>query len=243
MRKFGLIGKKLTHSFSPSYFNKKFALEAINASYQTYELDNITLFPNLLQQEHQLVGLNVTIPYKQDIIPYLDDLDSAAKCIGAVNCIKIKNGATTGYNTDWIGFSESLQPILQGNIKYKALLFGDGGAAQAIKYALAQLQIPYLTVTRNNQGLNYNDVDQKLADDYLLWINTTPVGMFPNINEKLPIPLVKLSSNHILYDLIYNPSCTTFMQIDDQNKPIRKNGLEMLHLQAEAGWKIWNSGL
>lgn len=243
MTTYGLIGKSLSHSFSPQYFADKFAQLDIDAQYLKFELDDLAVFPYLLKQNNQLAGLNVTIPYKQAIIPFLDELDDAAKHIGAVNCITIKNGITTGYNTDWIGFQKSLWPLLKTNTEYQALIFGNGGAAQAIQYALRRLNIPFQSVVRNphdGSSITYDHLTAEICAQHLLWINTTPVGTYPNIEELLPLPMQQIGAHHILYDLIYNPDTTSFMKMGIAQNATVKNGLEMLHLQAEEGWKLWN---
>lgn len=242
MRNFGLIGKTLTHSFSQKYFEQKFKIEGIKATYTNYELASIQEFPKLL--DGNINGLNVTIPYKTSILPYLDTLDENAKAIGAVNCVQIKNGKTTGYNTDWIGFMNSLKPLFDVDKTYKAVVLGNGGAAKAVLYALAQMDIETIIVSRTKQetSVTYEELTTDIGLEYLLWINTTPVGMFPEVNEKLPIPkCIQLSADHICYDLIYNPELTSFLKWGKSMGALTKNGQEMLELQAEEGWKIWNS--
>jgi shikimate dehydrogenase len=240
--KYGLIGKSLQHSFSPAYFNDKFFRLGIYAQYTAYELNSIDAFPNLLQQHKQLVGLNVTIPYKEAIIPYLTYIDTAAQEINAVNCLKIKNKKIIGYNTDWLGFKISLQNLLQEH-KYtikQAIVLGNGGAAKAVFYALKQLDIPYLIISRNNDAhLHYNQLSTDIIQHSKLIINTTPVGMYPNIDDAFPIDSRLITSQHILYDLIYNPTITSFMKMGIGQGATVKNGLEMLHIQAEESWKIW----
>lgn len=240
---YGIIGKSLSHSFSPQYFNKKFEVQHIDAEYVKFEIEEITDFPKIVKDNPNLKGLNVTIPYKTAIMPYLDELDERAKAIGAVNCIKVADGKLYGYNTDVVGFKNSLEPLLDAQHK-KAIILGDGGAAQAVKFALHELHIPYLSVVRNNSNVNnsitYEILKLKNLADYQIIINTTPLGMHPNINDKPDINYEQLNNNHILYDLIYNPLQTGFLLIGENKGCKIKNGLEMLHLQAEAGWHIWN---
>ncbi|MEJ8757917.1 shikimate dehydrogenase [Pontibacter sp. H259] len=245
MRKFGLIGKKLGHSFSKRYFTEKFAKESItDAAYELYELASIAELPQLLKSEPELVGLNVTVPYKEAVIPYLDELDKAASGIGAVNTIKIINGKTKGYNTDYIGFRDSLErfyPVQQGN---NALVLGTGGAAKAVCVALLNLGINYTILSRSTKSdqLTYDALTPELLQKYKLIINTTPLGMYPAVETLPDLPYNALTPQHYLYDLVYNPEQTLFLQKGKAAGAQTINGLEMLIGQAEAAWKIWQNG-
>lgn len=245
MRKFGLIGYPLSHSFSKKFFAEKFKEEHItNCAYELYPIENIDPVATLLSDE-EFCGINVTIPYKVQVLPFLDEMDEAAAEIGAVNCISIlrKDGVrlVKGYNTDAYGFEESLKPLLEVHHR-KALVFGDGGAAKAIKYVLNKLDISFLVVTRkpSENSILYDAVDEELLLEYTILINTTPLGMSPNADTYPELPYHALSDKHIGYDLVYNPEETLFLkQIKGKGGKI-KNGLEMLHLQAIRSWEIWN---
>lgn len=245
MKKYGLIGYPLSHSFSKKYFTEKFVKEQIpDCEYDLYPIDNILLFPGLISEEMR--GINVTIPYKVSVLTYLNELDDAAAEIGAVNCIDIrKEGDKTvlrGYNTDAYGFGESLKPFLKPH-HTKALIFGDGGATKAIKYVLNQLGITFQTVVRRPfpGGILYEEVNQQMITDHTLLINTTPLGMSPNIDGCPEIPYEFITERHLAYDLVYNPEVTKFLALAQKNGAAIKNGLEMLHLQAERSWHIWNT--
>lgn len=239
---YGLIGFPLTHSFSPGYFKNKFAAEDTDAIYTAYPLSSAALFLPWLKEHPQLLGLNVTIPYKEAIIPFLDEMDMAANTIGAVNCITIRNGKTKGYNTDIIGFEQSLTPLLHPHHN-KALILGTGGASKAVAYVLEKLGITYMKVSRTEkQGtLPYDALAGETIEQYKLIINTTPAGMYPDIDACPAIPYEGLTRQHLLYDLIYNPAETKFLFLGKGKGASIKNGLEMLQLQADASWKIWNS--
>ncbi|MEE1946694.1 shikimate dehydrogenase [Pedobacter sp. KR3-3] len=247
MKLFGLIGFPLSHSFSKKYFTEKFEKEGIaNCRYELFPIRQASEFGELLSTHATLCGINVTIPHKVEILPFLNEIDEAAVAIGAVNCIKIErkegNSSIKGYNTDAYGFAESLKPLLDERHQ-KALIFGDGGAAKAVKYTLAQLQIPYLTVVRNPapNAILYSQVDEKLLNEHQLLINTTPLGMSPNYDSFPPIPYQFLGPQHLAYDLVYNPEETEFLKkVKAQGGKI-KNGMEMLYLQAERSWYIWNT--
>ncbi|WP_266203955.1 shikimate dehydrogenase family protein [Pontibacter kalidii] len=244
MRKFGLIGKKLGHSFSKKYFTEKYEREGItDAVYGLYELPGVQALPGLLQQEPELVGLNVTVPYKEQVIPLLDELDEAAAAIGAVNTIKISGGRTKGYNTDYIGFRNSLEEFYPEQERGQALVLGTGGAAKAVWAALDALGIPYLRVSRKEaEGqLSYAQLTPELLLSYNLVINTTPLGMYPHVQEQPPLPYEHITAGHYCYDLVYNPIQTLFLQSCAAQGASTLNGLPMLHLQAEAAWDIWNS--
>ncbi len=237
---YGLIGYPLSHSFSPAYFNNKFAIEKIDARYDAYAIPTIDELTALLKEHQQLKGLNVTIPYKEQVLPLLHDIDTAARDIGAVNCIDIRDGRLIGYNTDYIGFAESLRSLLQAQHTH-ALVLGTGGAAKAVIYALKQLGIEYKIVSRTGGDMQYADVGEQVLKQYKLIINTTPVGMYPEIDKAPDIAYQYLGKEHLLYDLVYNPEETMFLQKGMQQVAIIKNGYEMLILQAEAAWQIWNT--
>ena len=247
MRFFGLIGEKLSHSFSHSYFKEKFEKEGINnAYYNLYPLKSIDEFNQIINDFTELSGLNVTIPYKQSVIPFLDKLDNAANAIGAVNTIKFERDKSKlkllGYNTDYLGFWESIKPLLKDNHK-KALILGTGGSAKAVSYAFKIANIKYLFVSRNpsQEGvISYNDLNEQLLKEYTIIINTTPLGMYPNTDKYPDIPYDLISSDHILFDLIYNPVQTEFLRHGQMKDAVVKNGLEMLKIQADYSWNIWN---
>ena len=241
-RLFGIIGNPLAHSFSPAFFQKKFQQEAINASYEAFPIVAISELPALFDTHDALFGLNVTIPYKTSVIPYLDSMSNAAKLIGAVNCIQIKGGVRTGHNTDWIGFMQSLVPLLESHTN-SALILGTGGSARAIAYSLLQLGIEYSFVSRSDDKARYtyDKLTPEIIAAYPLIINTTPQGMFPNIDTAPAIPYEALTSEHLLYDLVYNPTQTAFLAKGAARGATTKNGLEMLELQALASWQVWNA--
>lgn len=243
MRRYGLIGYPLGHSFSASYFADKFEREGIfDASYENFELESIGNFPQLREWHPDLRGLNVTIPYKQAIIPFLDDIDFSAVMIRAVNTIQFSKGKTKGYNTDYIGFRDSIKPLLKPHHTH-ALVLGTGGSSKAVVFALSQMGIDTQFVSRMPQqgALSYAQISKQLLQDYSLIINTTPLGMHPRMEETPEIPYKYLTPNHLLYDLIYNPAETLFLQKGKAQGAVVKNGLEMLQRQAEASWKIWNA--
>jgi shikimate dehydrogenase len=239
---YGIIGYPLGHSFSPAYFADKFQQEGIDAAYKAYPLPDITAFPQLLQMYPSLRGLNVTIPHKQAVIPYLNQLDDVARSIGAVNCIDICNGIVKGYNTDAAGFELSLLPLLSADHTH-ALILGTGGASLAVAYVLGKLDIDFRYVSRSGgQGhYTYNALTTDIIQQHKLIINTTPVGMYPDVSALPALPYEAIGASHLLYDLIYNPGETAFLAAGKQRGAAVKNGLEMLQLQAEASWSIWNS--
>ena len=238
MNTFGLIGKSLSHSFSEKYFNKKFHNEDIkNCEYKNFELNDISEIKDLISQVN-LSGLNVTIPYKKSVIPFLDELTPEAKAIGAVNTIEFKGNKLIGHNTDTIGFLQSIYPILNG--RKKALILGNGGASKAIQNALKKLNIEYKIVSRNS-SFDYLDISNQLIDYYKVIINTTPLGTYPDIADYPQIPYKKLNESHLLFDLIYNPIESQFLRFGKKRNCSIKNGLEMLEIQAESSWNIWNS--
>ncbi|SHM06869.1 shikimate dehydrogenase [Chitinophaga jiangningensis] len=242
MKTYGLIGYPLSHSFSKGYFAEKFKKEAIaDCEYENFPIADIATFPTLFHQQANLQGLNVTIPYKEVVIPFLDDLSDAARAIGAVNCIRLEEGRKIGYNTDVIGFTNSLKPLLKPH-HTRALVLGTGGAAKAVMYALQQLQLPYTVVSRTASAaaVAYTSLDKKIIEQNTLIINTTPLGMYPNVDAQPPIPYEFIGPQHLLYDLVYNPPVTRFLQLGEEKGAAIKNGHEMLILQAEAAWEIWN---
>lgn len=245
MRKFGLIGHPLTHSFSKKYFMEKFEKEGIEGcSYELYDIPNARDLEEILSKNPEIEGINVTIPHKEDVIALMDDLDEACEEIGAVNCIHIQDGMLTGYNTDYIGFKNSLSPWL-GSAKPKALILGTGGASKAVKHALMDLDIDFLNVSRSQDEdqITYEDLvsDPEILKSHTLIINTTPLGTFPKVEGIPAIPLDQLTSAHLVYDLVYNPGETGLMKACLGKGGKAKNGHEMLILQAEAAWEIWNS--
>lgn len=240
MKKFGLIGKKLSHSFSKAYFSKKFEdLGLRDHRYDLFELESIEAIRPLLQKPH-LTGLNVTVPYKEAVIPYLDGLDETAKNVGAVNVIKITDGKTTGYNSDYLGFRQSLAGWLPSDFASAAAILGSGGAAKAVAAVLEKRGIRFSVVSRNpdNRRIAYSEVMKNKA--IKLIINTTPLGMSPDVGTFPPIDYSLLSADHYLYDLVYNPDITAFLRHGMEKGAKTKNGLEMLHFQAEAAWDIWS---
>jgi len=244
MRKFGLIGKKLGHSFSKKYFTEKFERENIpDAQYELYELPEAEELTALLQREPKLVGLNVTVPYKQDVMPLLDELDAAAASIGAVNTIRIREGKTKGFNTDYIGFRAALEAFYPLQARGQALVLGTGGAAKAVWVALDDLLIPYITVSRVSapQQLTYEQLTPALLQSYNLIINTTPLGMHPHTAAAPLLPYEALTPQHYLYDLVYNPEETQFLKHGKAVGASTCNGLGMLYRQADAAWDIWNA--
>ncbi|GAB3327336.1 shikimate dehydrogenase [Larkinella ripae] len=251
MRRYGLIGYPLTHSFSQRYFTEKFGLEGIlNSRYDLFELPDLAAFPQLIASTPDLVGLNVTIPHKQAILPFLDELDPAsAGRVGAVNTIRLlPDGRKIGYNTDYYGFRLSLETWLTSlaiePATLQALVLGNGGAAKAVVAALNDLQIRQRLISRQQtaEALAYEAVTPEILDEYRLIINTSPVGMYPNVDDSPALPYGMLSARHLLYDLVYNPVETRFLQKGREQGAATHNGLPMLHLQAEKAWEIWNQG-
>lgn len=240
---YGLIGKNINYSFSQNYFTQKFkALKLSESSYTNFDIDTISEFNSIIENTTHLKGLNVTIPYKQAVIPYLDSLSKKAIKIGAVNTISFtKDNKLKGYNTDWYGFYHSLKPLLQKH-HTKALILGTGGASKAIEFALKKLSIDYYFVSRTPQegAFTYEQLSSEIVSEYSIIINTTPLGTFPNTEDKPPIPYHFITNQHIAYDLIYNPEKTTFLELAEKNGATIKNGYEMLILQAEKAYKIWS---
>lgn len=246
MQKYGLIGYPLEHSFSRNYFNQKFESEKIDAEYVNFPIADIKELKNVLKENPDLCGLNVTLPYKTQVMQYLDELDEDARQIGAVNVIKFSKGLfgklkLKGYNTDITGFKQSIEPLLGENHK-KALVLGTGGASKAVFRGLKQLGIDAAFVSRRPADgvMTYADLTPEIMDRYRVIVNTTPLGMFPRIEECPAIPYERLTPAHLLYDLLYNPDETLFMKKGKEKGAVVKNGLEMLLLQAFAGWEIWN---
>lgn len=245
MDKYGIIGYPLGHSFSPGFFNEKFINEGIDAVYERYELSQIDLLPEIIASNPELCGLNVTIPYKQQIMQYLDELSEEAREIGAVNVVKVthngKNVHLKGFNSDVIGFSRSIEPLLEKHHK-KALILGTGGAAQAIDYGLKQLGLETIKVSRYERPdtIQYDKITPDVIKEYEVIINCTPIGMYPNTEECPNLPYEAMDSQHLLYDLIYNPDTTLFMKKGMERGAVVKNGLEMLLLQAYASWEFWH---
>ncbi|MES2701928.1 MAG: shikimate dehydrogenase [Bacteroidota bacterium] len=238
---YGLIGHPLTHSFSQAYFEQKFASLNIEAAYKLFPLAHLNEYPALLRDNPGLRGLNVTIPYKEKILSYLDEVDAAAQTIGAVNCIDIREGRTTGYNTDAHAFRKTLEPLLQPH-HTQALVLGTGGASKAVTHTLQELNIPYKLVSREKKEgvLTYTDLTGDIIKEHKLIINTTPLGLYPNTDSYPPLPYNKIGMQHLLYDLIYNPTETRFLSLGRAHGAKIKNGTEMLELQAEGSWEIWN---
>lgn len=241
--KFGLVGRDISYSFSRGYFADKFDNENLPYSYVNFDLQSIDELSDIIKNTSNLKGLNVTIPYKEQVIPLLDKLNKRAQKIGSVNTIRItKSGKTIGYNTDYYGFKNSLKPHLKSHHK-KALIMGTGGASKAIAYALKNLKIQYDFVSRSQKAgvtFLYSDLTEDIISGYTIIINCTPIGTFPNVDECANIPYNAISKNHILYDLIYNPEETKFLNQGFQKGATTINGLEMLRLQAEKSWKTWH---
>lgn len=244
MDKYGLIGYPLKHSFSIGFFNEKFKSENIDAEYINFEIPSIDRLPEILEENPELKGFNITIPYKEKIIPYLDQIDKDALAIGAINVVKVvrqKNKSKLiGFNSDIIGFTQSIEPLLE-ETHQKALILGTGGAAKAIFQGLKNLGIESKFVSRQKQPgmLTYEELTPEIMEEYKVIVNCTPVGMYPNVDTCPDIPYEHLTPNHLLYDLLYNPDITLFMRKGARQGAIVKNGLEMLLLQAFATWDIW----
>jgi shikimate dehydrogenase len=242
MRLFGLIGYPLTHSFSKKYFTEKFERENLSdCRYENFEIDTIDVLPQITLYKENLEGLNVTIPYKERVIKFLDDCNDIVEQTGACNCIKIEKEKLIGYNTDVIAFERSLLRQLTPDHK-TALILGTGGAAKAIAFVFKKLGISYQFVSRNPSAdqLSYNKIDSSVIGYHQIIVNTTPVGMYPNISESPPIPYNDLTPGHFLFDLTYNPEKTLFLQKGEERGANIQNGYDMLVYQAEESWKIWN---
>jgi len=240
---YGLIGHPLKHSFSPSFFNAKFKEENINARYELFDIKELSEIKKIIDSTPNLKGLNVTIPYKENIIKYLNEIDETSKTIGAVNCIKINNGKLLGFNTDAFGFEKTLLKYLSAQSK-KAVVLGNGGSAKAVRFVLEKNKIKYQIICRtpkDKDELSFNDLNVINWKDYTFVINTTPLGMFPEVNLYPPINYDQINQEHVLIDLIYNPETTRFLELGKSNGARIQNGLEMLVAQAEKSWEIWNS--
>lgn len=246
MKKYGLIGFPLTHSFSKRYFTEKFETESIDSTYDNFEIDNISKFPEIVKNNPELIGLNVTIPYKEQVIPFLDDLNESAKQIGAVNTVKIiRNNSGVhlkGFNTDTFGFETSLKPLLKPHHK-KALILGTGGASKALKYVLNNLGIDFVSASieelKENE-IRYEEIDKEMMKERLLIINATPLGTYPKVETYPNIPYLYLTEKHLLFDLVYNPEISAFLRKGIDMGATTKNGYEMLLLQAKKSYEIWN---
>ena len=250
MKKYGLIGYPLSHSFSQKYFTEKFEKEQLTEHvYEVYPIEKITELPQLIKDNPELCGLSVTIPYKESVIPFLDELDETAKAVGAVNCIKITvDGSNkpklTGYNTDIFGFRQSIKPFLETQHE-RALILGTGGAAKAVKHVLKEIGIDCFFATRNKPGntanniFTYEELNGNMIMAFKLIVNATPVGMFPDVDASPEIPYQYIAPGHLLYDLVYNPPETAFLKKGKEKGAATVNGLSMLHQQAEEAWRIW----
>jgi shikimate dehydrogenase len=240
---YGLVGKNISYSFSKNYFTKKFEdSNSVDCSYENFDIQDIQEFPDIIKNNPKLKGLNVTIPYKETVIPFLDELSKKAAKMGAVNTIKFtENGKLKGYNTDYYGFQKALKPLLESHHK-KALILGTGGASKAVAFALDELGILYTFVSRQatENTIDYNRINATTFDNYQIIINCTPLGTSPNTDACPDIPYEYFTAKHIAFDLIYNPSETLFLKKAKDNGAITKNGMEMLVFQAEKAWKIWN---
>ncbi len=246
-KQFGIIGYPLSHSFSPGYFSAKFEREGLlHCRYDAYPLASIDLLPNLIAEMPNLLGLNVTIPYKTTVIPFLNELSEEASAIGAVNVIKIENGYLIGHNSDVFGFEVSLRNFLPNPLPngLKALVLGTGGAAKAVQFVLKKMGMPYLLVSRiqSKESVDYQSIDDTIFKSHQLVINTTPLGMSPNIDASPPLPYHLATPDHHFYDLVYNPEKTKFLALAETTGSKTLNGLPMLYLQAERAWEIWEIG-
>lgn len=241
MKRFGLIGKPLSHSFSQRWFTEKFEREGLSDHrYDTFELDSIEAFPDLIGTTKGLVGLNVTVPYKQTVVPFLDAVDPMAAAVGAVNTIHVVNGRTTGYNTDVHGFRSTLLPLLNGK-KPRALVLGSGGASRAVAFVLRELGIRFRVVSRTREkgDLTWDLLDPILIEVSPLIVNTTPLGMHPMVEAAPALPYSAIGEKHVVIDLIYNPAETLFLKKARSRGAAAANGMHMLHTQAEESWGIW----
>ena len=241
MDKYGIIGFPLGHSFSRGFFTEKFAREGIDAQYLNFEIPDVRMLLDVLRDNPELRGLNVTLPHKQAVIPMLDELSDEAREIGAVNVIRVRDGKLKGFNSDIIGFTESIKPLLKPHHK-KALVLGTGGASKAICVGLTRLGLEWKYVSRTpREGMmTYEDITAETLQEYTVIVNCSPVGMFPKVDQAPAIPYELLTPKHLLFDCVYNPEDTLFMQKGRAQGATVKNGLEMLHLQAVASWKFWN---
>ena len=239
----GLLGKNISYSFSKGYFTEKFQnMGLVNHTYENFDLETIEAFKEVIKTNPDINGLNVTIPYKQAVIPYLDKLEAKAKKIGAVNTIKFTKKGLKGYNTDIYGFKNSILPFLKKHHQ-KALILGTGWASKAIAFVFDELNIPYKFVSRNpeEKQFSYSDITQEVLNTYTILVNCTPLGTHPNTTDKPSIPYQFINKEHLLFDLIYNPAKTAFLKEGESKGAAIANGLKMLELQAEKAWEIWNS--
>ncbi|NDV68913.1 shikimate dehydrogenase [Dysgonomonas sp. 25] len=247
MQQYGLVGYPLKHSFSQRFFTDKFRQEQIDAVYRNFEIADIALLPGIIRENPDLSGLNVTIPYKEVVMPYLDNISPDAAAIGAINVIKIEwtdgKPYLTGYNSDVIGFQYSISPLLNPQIHHKALILGTGGASKAVRQGLLNLGIEatYVSRKRKDNVLAYEDLSGQVMREHTVIVNCTPLGTFPDVDTAPDIPYNLLTTNHLLYDLVYNPAETKFLRLGKEQGATVKNGYEMLELQALAAWDIWNS--
>lgn len=242
MRLYGLIGYPLSHSFSKKYFTAKFEREELNdCRYELFPLSSIEELPELLKNNPDLCGLNVTIPYKEQVLSYLHQENELVKAIRACNCIDIRNGKLKGYNTDVLGFEQSLLQLMQPHHK-KALILGTGGVSKAVKFILEKLGLAYRYVSRKPgvHSFSYEQLTPAVLAEYTLIVNTTPLGMYPNITQAPPLPYHALSPQHYLFDMVYNPEKTLFMKMGEERGAVTKNGYDMLEIQADESWKIWS---
>jgi len=244
MKLYGLIGYPLGHSFSKQYFTEKFEKEGFtDCRFEAFPIESILEFPRLLRSNPLLQGLSVTIPYKEQVLPYVDYYSDAVKAIGATNSIALKNGQLTAHNTDIVGFEKSFVPLLQSQHS-SALVLGTGGASKAVQYVLRKLGIDYLVVTRNKTQpaqISYNEIDGAVMNKYTVIINCSPVGMYPAVDAAPELPYSLVTPQHYLYDLVYKPAETLFLQHGKSGGAVVKNGYDMLLLQAEESWRIWNA--
>jgi shikimate dehydrogenase len=246
MKRYGLLGYPLTHSFSKRYFTEKFETENIESTYENFEIDTIDKFSEVIKKNPEIIGLNVTIPYKEQVIPFLDELNDSAKEIGAVNTIQVKRTETgvhlKGFNTDTFGFETSLKPLLKEHHK-KALILGTGGASKALKYVLSKLGIEFVSASieelKENE-IRYEAIDKKMMSERLLIINATPLGTYPKVDTFANIPYEYITDKHLLFDLVYNPEVTQFLSKGEAKGAAIKNGYEMLLQQAVKAYEIWN---
>jgi shikimate dehydrogenase len=247
MKRYGLLGYPLTHSFSKRYFTERFENEKIDSTYQNFEIDTIKKFPEIIENNPEIVGLNVTIPYKEQVIPYLDELNDSAREIKAVNTIRVKrneNGVyLKGYNTDTYGFETSIKPFLKAHHK-KALILGTGGASKALKYVLTKLGIDFISASieeLQEKEIRYEDIDAALMAERTIIINATPLGTYPKVDTFPNIPYEYITDKHLLFDVVYNPEVSVFLQNGIKKGASTKNGYEMLLLQAIRAYEIWTS--
>lgn len=249
MLTYGLVGFPLKHSFSSKFFNEKFTREGIEAEYLNFEIEDVLQIREVILFNQYLRGLNVTIPYKEKVIPFLNEISPEAEKIGAVNVIKVERRPNDmyfyrliGYNTDYIGFKKSIEPLIRTEIHQKALILGTGGASKAVAQALEDLNIEwkYVSRTGGNNKFTYDEIDAGILNEYKIIVNCSPVGTFPKTDECPNIPYQLLTSEHLLYDLVYNPAETLFLKKGKAQGATTKNGAEMLELQALAAWEIWN---